>query len=174
MKLNNINEERVTIINAAVGDTPGELEYLPHPYSFLSKLHKEDIEIYDFTYKAPLIRLDDYFAQQGCDPDLLKIDIDGGETMALRGMSRILKDKRPDLLLEVHPQLLTQIGSSASEVCNILREFDYHFFLVPDFRSKKSGALRPLSDFRTLASATGDMVFVTSDTAQSGPLLGRD
>ena len=34
-------------------------------------------------------------------PDLLKIDIDGAEMSALRGMSRILQETEPDLLLEV-------------------------------------------------------------------------
>ena len=49
-------------------------------------------------------------------PDLLKIDIDGAEMSALRGMSRILQETEPDLLLEVHPTILPRAGSSAAEV----------------------------------------------------------
>jgi hypothetical protein len=31
---NKLDEARITIVNAAIGDDHGELEYLPHPYSF--------------------------------------------------------------------------------------------------------------------------------------------
>jgi tRNA1(Val) A37 N6-methylase TrmN6 len=37
MKLNRLDEARITIVNAAAGDHVGELEYLPHPYSFLEQ-----------------------------------------------------------------------------------------------------------------------------------------
>src|SRR5262249_20103886 len=86
LKLNRLDESRITIVNAAVGDHVGEIEYQPHPYSFLAKQANENIDAYDLKDRAPIIRLDDYFLHQGSDPDLLKIDIDGAETSALRGM----------------------------------------------------------------------------------------
>src|SRR5262249_44618393 len=133
LKLNGLHESRMTIVNAAVGDNAGELEYQPHPYSFLARQANENIDVYDLKYRAPTLRLDDYFHQQGIDPDLLKIDIDGAEASALRGMHRILKESKPDLLLEVHPAFLPSFGSSASEVYDLLRDFDYLFFSIPDF-----------------------------------------
>lgn len=162
MKLNRLDETRVTIINAAVGDHDGELEYLPHPYSFLAKLGNEGIDVYDLKYRARVISLDEYFHQLGIDPDLLKIDIDGAEMSALRGMSRILKETKPGLLLEVHPALLPQFGSSASEVCSFLRGFDYQFFAIPEFRDTKKLRLTRIFDFNGLTSATGDMIFATA------------
>jgi FkbM family methyltransferase len=161
MKLNKLDESRITIVNAAVGDHVGDLEYLPHPYSFLAMLNNENIDAYDLKFHAPIVRLDDYFLQQGADPDLLKIDIDGAEMSALRGMPRILKETKPDLLLEVHPTMLPQVGSSASEVCDFLRGFEYLFFYIPDFRFNKSKRLVQIRDFDGLTSPTGDMIFVT-------------
>lgn len=35
-------------------------------------------------------------------PDLLKLDIEGGEVDALSGASRVLRERRPAILLEVH------------------------------------------------------------------------
>ena len=55
MKLNKLDEARITIVNAAVGDRVGELEYRPHPYSFLAKLSNENIDVYDFKCHAPMI-----------------------------------------------------------------------------------------------------------------------
>jgi FkbM family methyltransferase len=166
MKLNQLEEARITIVNAAVGDHDGELEYLPHPYSFLAKEGNESIDVYDLKYRAPVISLDEYFDRQGMDPDLLKIDIDGAETSALRGMSRILKESKPDLLLEVHPTMLPQYGSSASEVCVLLQKLDYRFFLISDFRNEKTPRLTQIFDFDGLASTTGDMIFATTRNYQ--------
>jgi FkbM family methyltransferase len=147
MTLNNLREDRITIVNAAVGDRDDEIEYLPHPYSFLAKLCNENIDIYDLKYSAPQIALDSFFLKEGVDPDLFKIDIDGAEMSALRGMSRILSEKKPDLLLEVHPAYLPRFGSSASEVQTFLKERGYRFFRIPDFRNSKASKLPEIHDF---------------------------
>jgi FkbM family methyltransferase len=162
MKLNRVDETRIAIISTAAGDRDGNLEYPPHAYGFLANICKEDVSIYNVKYNAPVIRLDDYFRQQGADPDLLKIDIDGAELAALRGMSRILKEIKPDLLLEVHPVHLTRLGSNASEVCDFLRKFDYQFYLLDDFRNSTTSRLKQIANFDKLASPTGDMVFVST------------
>ena len=162
MKLNRLDKSRITIVNVAVGDHVGEIEYSPHPCSFLARQGDENIDVYDLKYQAPIIRLDDYFHHQGSDPDLLKIDIDGAETSALRGMYRILKETRPDLLLEVHPAFLPKFGSNTSEVYDLLREFNYIFFSMPDFRYTKSLRLTQILDFDGLTSRDGDMIFVTA------------
>jgi Methyltransferase FkbM domain len=39
-------------------------------------------------------------------PDVLKIDVDGGEYEVLRGARRVLSEDRPDLLIETHSQVL--------------------------------------------------------------------
>jgi FkbM family methyltransferase len=164
MKLNGLDESRFKIISAAAGDLEDKLEYHPHAYGFFANICKEDISIYNVRYNAPIVRLDDYFRDQDADPDLLKIDIDGGEMSALRGMSRILKESKPDLLLEVHPVHLLRLGSSASEVCDFLRQFDYQFFLLDDFRNSTMSQLTQIFNFDKLASTTGDMIFVSAKT----------
>ena len=161
MELNQLSEERITIINAVVGDREGEIEYRPHPYSFLAMYAaEEDIDVYDLKCHARVISLDDYFRRQGIDPDLLKIDVDGSEMSVLRGMSRILKETKPDLLLEVHPPLLLERGSTASEVCDFLRERNYRFFLIPDFRNTGTTQLTDILDFNNLTQ--NYMIFATS------------
>jgi len=160
MKLNNLSEDRITIVNAVVKDYEGKIEYRPHPYSFLA-MHaaKEDIDVYDLKCPAEVISLDNYFQQQGMDPDLLKIDVDGDEIFVLRGMSRMLKESKPDLLLEMHPPLLPERGSSASEVCSILRGLGYRFFLIPDFRDAKMTQLTEVPDLDN--PNPNYMIFVT-------------
>lgn len=57
------------------------------------------------------LSLDDYCERRAVIPDLIKIDIEGAEVMALRGMERLLRDRRPTLLLEVHPVELRALGT---------------------------------------------------------------
>lgn len=45
---------------------------------------------------------DDYAAKHGC-PDFIKIDIDGYETKAIRGMKNLIVESQPIILLEIHP-----------------------------------------------------------------------
>lgn len=45
--------------------------------------------------------LDDVAAERGM-PDLVKLDIDGGEVDALHGAERILTERMPDLVIETH------------------------------------------------------------------------
>ncbi len=65
------------------------------------------------------VSLDDLVYQRGFPPpQVIKMDIEGGEVTALRGMKRLLQEVRPLLLLETHNQecseqvweILTQAG----------------------------------------------------------------
>jgi hypothetical protein len=52
-------------------------------------------------------------------PNVIKIDIEGGETLALRGMRRILNEFHPEILMELH-------GPEAAKICwQILSDADY-------------------------------------------------
>jgi len=55
------------------------------------------------TVSAPSITLDHYvYELNNLPPDLVKIDVEGHEESVLRGMKRLLADRAPLLLIEVH------------------------------------------------------------------------
>jgi methyltransferase FkbM-like protein len=57
------------------------------------------------------------FGQGGFVPDLIKIDVDGGEIEVLRGAARILASRRPHLIVETHsPELEDECGRLLAEV----------------------------------------------------------
>ena len=61
-----------------------------------SDRHHEAIEV-------PGISLDDFIYRDGHPaPQVIKMDIEGGEVLALKGMARILDEARPLILLELH------------------------------------------------------------------------
>jgi FkbM family methyltransferase len=55
--------------------------------------------------------------------DMMTIDIEGYEGHALRGAIRLLQQYRPILFIEIHPEQLKSIGSTASEIIKILKEY---------------------------------------------------
>jgi hypothetical protein len=52
------------------------------------------------------VGLDEWAYSRGFVPDFIKIDIEGGELEALRSASRILRERHPSLIVEVHSEEL--------------------------------------------------------------------
>jgi FkbM family methyltransferase len=71
--------------------------------------------------------LDDLLDEVGVDCiDLLKMDIEGAEELALRGMAAgLARHRYKRLLLEVHPQMLKQRGRTVADVFTLLRQANY-------------------------------------------------
>jgi FkbM family methyltransferase len=71
--------------------------------------------------------LDDVLARAGvATVDLMKMDIEGAEGLALQGMQQYLSQQRiRRLMLELHPQQLAEHGQVASELIRQLRHFGY-------------------------------------------------
>ncbi|MEX2607374.1 MAG: FkbM family methyltransferase [Kiritimatiellia bacterium] len=78
-------------------------------------------------------------------PDFIKLDIEGAEAMALRGMQKILSDHKPTLFIELHGL------NAAVHSLHILEELAYAV------ESAESGATFPSSD--TLAATGRDEIY---------------
>jgi len=59
---------------------------------------------------------------------LIKLDLEGAEHDALRGAGAILRERQPDLLLEIEPAHLQRMGASAEAVVELLSPYGYSFF----------------------------------------------
>jgi FkbM family methyltransferase len=60
-------------------------------------------------------------------PDVIKMDIEGAEILALRGMSDLLRSPHSPraIFLELHPDMLPDFGSSSDEVLAVLESAGY-------------------------------------------------
>lgn len=96
----------VQLIHAAVLNASGEALFYVHESIGMGKAAGSAgrrAESYKAELKVPALSLDDFvFLQGNPPPHLVKMDIEGGEVLALPGMRRILAEHAPTLLLELH------------------------------------------------------------------------
>lgn len=99
-------ENRITLIEAAVAERSGEITFLVHKSAGMGKAagsagRRE--EQYQAAIHVPALALDEFVYEQGNPPpDVVKMDIEGGEVLALPGMKRILAEHHPIIFLELH------------------------------------------------------------------------
>lgn len=117
---------RVTTIQAAIGACAGTLELQSDGDRGRSP-SLADIGLHHGSVSVDVRSIDDMIRAGSPVPNVLKIDIEGGEYDALRGGSEFLKsEQRPRLiLLEVHPEYLKSFGAEAEDVLNILKDAGY-------------------------------------------------
>jgi FkbM family methyltransferase len=96
---------QVRVVEAAVMDHSGPAQFLVGPSGGMGKAagsagrQTEDKQAISVTGLA----LDDFVHAQGNPaPQVVKMDIEGGELLALPGMRRLLRETHPLILLELH------------------------------------------------------------------------
>jgi FkbM family methyltransferase len=105
LALNGLSE-RVTIQPVAVAAGEGSLRFHVHASGAMGKAEGSagrGDEHYQAEITVPSTSLDAFgYRPGGPLPQLVKMDIEGGEVLALPGMRRLLREARPTLLLELH------------------------------------------------------------------------
>jgi FkbM family methyltransferase len=115
----------VTVIEAAAGEREGEIEFTfrpdpTDPGGFANSV------AYDIGGNRARIKVTTIDAVcRGLKPDLIKIDIEGAELLAIRGARNVLLESSPILFVAVHPDAMGALGTSPSELVELLRELGY-------------------------------------------------
>ncbi len=103
---------------------------------------------------VPCISLDEYLGDLD-QIKLIKIDVEGAEMLALRGMKQLLEKTRPYIILELTDSFLRDLGSSAEALISHMTSTGYTAYPVKD-------TSHPLSD---LATDQIDVLFVPTGYA---------
>lgn len=137
-------EARVTPVRAALGAAPGTLvmRYSWHHLEASPEAAGEPDAV-----EIPVRTLDDLREELGFHPDLVKIDVEGYEIAVLRGASRTLREDRPVLFLEVHPERIVHLGGSMAEIAALLDDLRYAVFDLAG-RPARLAAVSIVSRFR--------------------------
>jgi FkbM family methyltransferase len=96
----------VTVVPAAVCEATRTVNFLIGPSDDMGKAEgsagRREVT-YSASITVPGLSLDDFVYAQGNPlPAVVKMDIEGGEVLALPGMRRLLDEARPLVLLELH------------------------------------------------------------------------
>lgn len=96
----NALETVIKVVPAAVTSETGTARFLMGNSSSTGRLVKPQSD--QRTISVRTITLDDYVAQGNGPPDVIKMDVEGAETDAIRGMSETLRRHKPKLIIEFH------------------------------------------------------------------------
>ncbi len=124
-KVNNFSNFQILPI--ALGDKVDKLKLYTNGSNGKSP-SLEKVNGYDSFVNVDVKTLDQLLEDNVIDsPTVIKIDIEGAELMALKGMEILLSsNKRPRILfIEVHPDFLKSFRSNTQEVYDFLSSYDY-------------------------------------------------
>jgi len=115
IRRNTANNETIILIEEAVSDREGEVEFYEEDLTGQNNSLLSDYEIFDdnllnagvkgFQRKVKVIStttLDSFWAEQGFpNVDFIKVDVEGAEEQVLRGGVNLISSSKPNLMVEV-------------------------------------------------------------------------
>jgi FkbM family methyltransferase len=111
-------DARVTVIPKGAGARSGSAElYDSEAGSGLSRIGAPNpgIPVAVRPTTIALTTIDDYCRETGIVPDWLLIDVEGYEFEVLQGAAETLRSRRPNVVVELHPNLLSAESRAAGE-----------------------------------------------------------
>ena len=164
--------EHVRVVNAAVAADAGTVTFIPNQYWGRVGLPGESREDLIEVRAATVDRLLD---EAGWDTvDVIKMDIEGSEIAALKGMRSLFeRGVRPPILTECNSGCLEVFGHTADGLRSALEELGYQCLYVVresqrELKPMPSGAVMPESVTDVLAVA--DLADVPEGWTVSSPL----
>lgn len=125
---------QVKLVNKAVTDYSGVLKI--YTSKMLNVDHRSyEVEDYDQVFEIPCTSVDDYLGANN-KVDVIKMDIQGAEYTALKGMIKTLSANPPiQMLIEFWPHGLKSAGYSAVQLFELIQAYGFRMYLREDGKS---------------------------------------
>jgi FkbM family methyltransferase len=130
LRLNGL-DDRVTLVESAVGDRPGRARFHLSGGGETSSLHDQGTTRREVEVEVTPI---DAALPSDAVADVVKLDIEGGELDALEGMRDLVarSGERLTLFLECNPDALAAAGRSAAELVAWLADRGFRLFQIDE------------------------------------------
>lgn len=120
----NSESQNIELINGGLGSKKEFVDlYLPHADNLYSPSMFQSDPSFS-KIKVPIDTLDDFATENNVTKiDLIKIDVEGNELEVIRGMTRLLKERRVrNIICEFNSGWLKRSGASPSKLLNTILE----------------------------------------------------
>lgn len=128
------NEDKITPIQKAFGDIVGEKEiYISGSDNRGMSSFERPENFSGASEIVDIIRLDDWVTEFQINKiNIIKLDIEGSELVALKGMETSLKEFKPLVITEVNLGTLSQFGIKPADIVNFMRKLNFEFFKIDE------------------------------------------
>jgi len=146
------NYDNVSAFQKAVSDRKGKTRLFICPYDTgHHTINQPDgIEAYRQGRKGEVngveietLALDEYFKDKEKRIDVIKIDVEGAEALAISGMKEILKNNENiKIFLEFFPLLIIKMNSSPEGfIDKLIEDYRFSIFIIPDDYDASKGEI---------------------------------
>jgi FkbM family methyltransferase len=139
--------DRIHPHKMAVSDVVGEMECVlpPDQNTGLGRMRAEDEIVTGNTEIVPTTTIDAFVSQQNLKRlDFIKVDVEGAESLVLKGGEDTIRRFRPTMMVEVNPGVLNNYGWTAEGLLQQIRELGYDIFYPA------LSGLQPLNDLSVI------------------------
>jgi len=148
IKVNKYNN--VVPVQKAVLNKGGKIKF------FISEEHRGNSTIYDLGKGSKVISVNsltlDKFVKGKIVPDVVKIDVEGAEFLAIQGMDKIIKkNKDITIICEFFPDGLRKLGNSPQQFINKLKDYGFKI----KFINEKEKRIEQISGSSLIKLCTG-------------------
>jgi len=130
ISLNNI--KNILTVNAAVGEITEEKElFVSAPDNLgMSSFHQPENHS-GKKERVKVVAIDDWVKTSGLSKiDVIKLDVEGSELGALKGMKEVVQKQKPVLIVEVNPETLSMFNLKPSDIYDYLKQLNFEEFLI--------------------------------------------
>jgi len=132
ISINNI--KNITPLNVAIGDINEEKELFISAPDNLGMSSFQPPENYSGKKeKVKVMSIDSWFETARLSKiDLIKLDVEGGELAALKGMQGVLQDFKPVLIAEINPETLRLFNLTPTDIYDYLNKLNFNGYVISE------------------------------------------
>ncbi len=122
--------ERIQMVNALITEQPGDVCDFYWAYTSGGASTIAGFLGHWFSIKKATLSLDAFCKHQAVFPELVKIDVEGGEARVVQGMTRVLHEAKPTVVVELHNWGNMTVVRNAEAILPLLHRVDYEMIYL--------------------------------------------